>query len=504
MFVQRQPLSVNIILLAMLIGAPYAGLWGYLLSSGRVGIDVLAWVVALLAVDGVLLVLFMRGLLRPFRLVGATMRRVAEGDFTVTVEHVYRGEIGTMLDDINRSVAATRAMMENILDNTVNIASSSFETVSASAKVVFNVEVEERQVHEISDASVRISESIAGVAGGAQRADEAAHGVTLTVADGDAVVRRTEAEMGGLSETVSEAARQVEALGDASQRIGEVSGVIGGIAQQTNLLALNAAIEAARAGEHGRGFAVVADEVRTLAGRTAQATDEIGATIQSIRQAIDQVGETMRTGVERAHRSRAATQETAEAFRTIRDGIATVTGLIGDIAAAAEEQKGEAQAIGSGMRNIAEIASGNTRHAHSAVEIIEQMNAAVSSQLKVLEAFNIPDQALMVAKSDHVLWKKRLAELLLGRITLRASDVSDHHSCRFGKWYYETGRALYGNEPAFRAIEEPHKRIHETAKRVVALCEEGRKTDAQALVESLDEPTRQVLEGLDRLRQRGR
>ena len=121
---------------------------------------------------------------------------------------------------------------------------------------------------------------------------------------------------------------------------------------------------------------------------------------------------------------------------------------------------------------------------------------------KTLDQFDIPHKAIILAKSDHVLWKKRLTQLLLGRTEMPSTEVTDHHSCRFGKWYYSTGRALYGAFPEFAAIEEPHRRVHETAKQVVRLHESGDTSGAQQLLEELNEPTREVLEGLDKLKKR--
>lgn len=502
MLFQRLSLGANIFILAALIGIPYLFLWGYLLDSGKIGYDVLGFVSVLMLFDAALLFLFMRGLIQPLRLVGQVMSQMAEGDFTIRLHNPYRGELARTLSNVDHSIDSSRRMMESILDNTVGIATAGFETVSASAKVVFNVETEESHVHSITTASRRITESVSGIAEHADAASQNAQAVNGAVAEGDVVVHQTRDNMERLADTVGEAAAKVEELGRSSRRIGEISQVIGDIAEQTNLLALNAAIEAARAGEQGRGFAVVADEVRTLAERTSKATDEIDATIRSIQSEIAGVTETMHTGVERAEASRASTEQTREAFTTIREGIEMVTALIQQITTAAEEQREATINISESIHEIADIASGNTRHAYQAVDTIEQLNTTVGHQLKVLEAFDIPHKALLVAKSDHVLWKKRLTELLLGRSEMQSSEVSDHHHCRFGKWYYSTGKELYGKLPEFQAIAEPHRRVHETAKRVVELFSSGDKAGAQAMLESLDQPTREVLENLDRLRKR--
>jgi Methyl-accepting chemotaxis protein len=499
MLIRNRSLAFNIALLAVIIGAPYGLLWGWLLYSGRIGLDVMAWVVVLLLLDAAVMVLFVRGLMQPLRMVSQIMHHVAQGDFTIEVHNPYQGQIGDMLADVDRSVRANRSMMERILSDTVNIASASFETVSSSSKVVFNVEAEENHVHSISEASRQISATIAGTADNARSVSNAVHELNNTVSEGNTIAQQTLNSMSQLAETVGEAAAKVEALGESSRRIGEITAVINDIAGQTNLLALNAAIEAARAGEHGRGFAVVADEVRNLAERTSKATSEIAAMIHTIQSEIAAVTTTMQTGVDRADNSRQAALHTGEAFDTVKGGIETVTTLIGQIAAAASEQQTATEEIAASIQMISDLAGNNTRQAHSAVDTIEQMNTVIGDQLRTLEQFQIPHKAVLVAKSDHMLWKKRLTELLLGRTQMRSSEVTDHHSCRFGKWYYSSGKEMYGNVAAFRAIEEPHRQIHAIARQVVEMHETGNKLEAQRLVEQLTAPTAEVLARLDEL-----
>ena len=129
------------------------------------------------------------------------------------------------------------------------------------------------------------------------------------------------------------------------------------------------------------------------------------------------------------------------------------------------------------------------------------MNSVIGKQLQTLEKFTIPHMSLLIAKSDHVMWKKRLTEMLMGRKQMRDGEVSDHHSCRFGKWYYSEGMELYRDNPAFQAIEEPHARIHETAMHIVSAFNSGNNKDAQRMLESLDKPTEEVLNLLDTLYQ---
>jgi methyl-accepting chemotaxis protein len=495
-------LTTNTLILATLIGVPYLFLWGYLLLSNRIGMGELLIVSVLLAFDTLLLVLFFRGLLRPLRATSEVLGRFAQGDFTITAENPYRGEMGRMLDDVNRSLHATRTLMTETLNNTVNIASASFETVGASASVVINAEEEQRHTDSIVSASEQINIAVSGIADNALSANDGAQKVREAVIDGDRIVSETLSSMTQLADTVTIAAGKVEALGESSRRIGEISSTIDAIAEQTNLLALNAAIEAARAGEQGRGFAVVADEVRSLAQRTSDATAEIGDTIHTIQNEISDVISTMHTGVSRAEQGKAAAQQTSEAFTSIRHNITQLNDTISGIAAAAEQQSSATASIAESIHTISELVDGNTGHAHKAVDQVQQLSSAIGHQLRALDEFDIPYKALYIAKSDHMMWKKRLTELLLGRTSIRNDEVSDHHGCRFGKWYYSEGQARYGNYSEFKAIEAPHASIHEAAKQIVSLYNQGRKSEAEHLIASLDHPTTEVLGLLDALREK--
>lgn len=500
MLIQKQSLMANIALLATLIGLPFVFLWGYLLMTGRIDLTLMAWICLLLAVDALILWRFMAGLVKPMRNAGVALEKFAAGDFTVHVENPYRGEFKIMLDDVNKAFAAIRKVMTDVLDNTVNIASANFETVATTAKVVFNVEKEEEHIRGISAASGELARNISGVAEHAAHGREVVESVNQSVNNGNVIVGETIDKMGQIAEVVRDAADTVHKLGESSRRVGEITQVIGEIAGQTNLLALNAAIEAARAGEQGRGFAVVADEVRKLAERTAAATQEIAAMIQAIQTDTDEVIDTMKTGVATAQSGKDAAARAGEAFRTILGSIGTVTSLINEIAVATEGQRGATAEIANSTQVIADVAAGNTRQAYRAIEVIEKTNSVIGAQLRILDQYNIPDKLLSVAKSDHVMWKKRLNEMLLGSTTIRPEEVVDHRNCRLGKWYYSEGKRVYGARPEFAAIEAPHAKVHEIARRVTELHQAGMKIEAQQAVDELTPYTDAVLENLEKLR----
>ena len=501
MLTQRYSLTVNILLLAILIGVPYLFLWGYLLQSGRIDWGILSWVGGLLIFNAVLLIRFVSGVVQPLTKVGQGLTKFAKGDFTVRVPNPYQGEFKQMLDDVNQSFVAIQNMMEGMLDNTVNIASANFETVAATAKVVFNVEKEEVHIQGISSSVEGINLRMSEIAENVAHSRDTANSMNKEVQTGNSIVTETISRMAQIAESVHEAEETVQRLGNSSQQISEITQVISDIANQTNLLALNAAIEAARAGESGRGFAVVADEVRKLAERTAGATQEISSKISAIQSETSAVIENMSRSVALAQQGREVTQRVEQAFQEIQRKIEIVTEQIGQITIATEGQKSATSEISKGIAVISEVTKNNTSQAYVAIESISNTNSVIGKQLQILEQFEIQDKLLLVAKSDHVLWKKRLNEMLLGSVEIRPEELADHHQCRLGKWYYNEGIARFADNQDFKAIEEPHRKLHEVARRVSELYHEGNKPEAQQLVDDLHPHTEKIIKYLDNLHQ---
>lgn len=501
MLLETKPLKLNILILAVLVGLPYGILWTWLFYTGAIDSSILLWVVLLLIFDAGLLFLFIRGLVSPLKRVSSILQEVSKGNFKVEVHNPYHGEIGQMLDDVKTSVQANRSMMANMLENTVKIATSSYNTVASSSQVLFNIDEEARHVEVISSAGQNLSDSISSIAKHANEANTSAQTVSQDVQQGYAVIHSSIQNMELLGETVRDASEKVQELGLSSRKIGEITHVINSIAEQTNLLALNAAIEAARAGEHGRGFAVVADEVRSLAESTTQATREIASMIETVQNETAAMIETMKVGVERTDKSIHSAKQSGQTFDHIRDEIGNVTQLIDEIAKASQSQNQETHEIAERIIQVNDYAQGNQHQANISIDVISQMNQVIGTQLQTIQQFSIPHMDLLIAKSDHVMWKKRLTEMLMGKLKMRDGEVANHHQCRFGKWYYQAGQKAFADNPYFQQIEAPHKLIHETAKAVVNLYNRGELKAAQKKLIALNQPTEQVLALLDKLYQ---
>jgi len=219
------------------------------------------------------------------------------------------------------------------------------------------------------------------IAQNCQMAAEGAHRASKSAQNGAEVVEKTVAVMGQIADKVQETAKTVESLGARSDQIGNIIGTIEDIADQTNLLALNAAIEAARAGEQGRGFAVVADEVRALAERTTRATREIGEMIKAIQNETKGAVAAMEQGVRQVE---SGTQEAAKSGAALRDILEQVNDVamqVNQIATAAEEQTATTTEISSNMHQITDVVQETSRGAQESSAAAHRL-ASLASELK--------------------------------------------------------------------------------------------------------------------------
>jgi vacuolar-type H+-ATPase subunit I/STV1 len=257
-----------------------------------------------------------------------------------------------------------------------------------------------------------------------------------------AVVRIAE----NLSELADDTRRTSENVQNLSLRAGQIGSIvklIKEIADQTNLLALNAAIEAARAGEQGRGFAVVADEVRKLAERTAKATSEIATLVGAIQSETEQT----RTQIgEWAHKSEEFSQEVEQVMHNMKHLLDLSNRMEGTISAAA-------------LRSFVEV-----------------------------------------AKIDHVLYKFEVYKVLMGLSERSVDSFASHTDCRLGKWYYQgEGRDCFAKLDGYREMELPHREVHEQGRAAVAAYRRGEAQQALQWLVKLEASSMQVLQALDRI-----
>ncbi|BCS54497.1 methyl-accepting chemotaxis protein [Geobacter sp. SVR] len=291
----------------------------------------------------------------PLRQAVAVTEALAQGDLTQTINLDRKDEMGQLADAMNTMVQNLRGMITQTADISTGIASASNQLHSTSTQIATGAEEVASQANTVATASEEMSATSTDIASNCSMAAEASRQTANSASAGAQVVNETITGMNIIAERVRQTSLTVEALGSRSDQIGQIVGTIEDIADQTNLLALNAAIEAARAGEQGRGFAVVADEVRALAERTTKATREIGEMIKAIQKETQEAVKAMEVGVSEVEKGAVSSQKSGQALEEILERINEVTMQVNQIATAAEEQTATTSEVTSNIQQITEV-----------------------------------------------------------------------------------------------------------------------------------------------------
>ena len=310
---------------------------------------------------------------RPIASLVASNKLLSVGDLTANILVAGSDEIGQLADSTRSVVANMRDILSRVAETAHQVAAASQQLQKTAEQIATGAEEVASQTGTLATASEEMAATSSDIAHNCSMAAESSQQSSTSATKGGAVVQETIAGMVKIAVRVKQSALTVENLGSRSEQIGQIVGTIEDIADQTNLLALNAAIEAARAGEQGRGFAVVADEVRALAERTTRATKEISDMIKAIQKETKEAVFAMEEGVEEVEKGTKNSERSGLALQEILFQINEVTMQINQIATAAEEQTATTSAI---TMNVQQVTTVVYETAHGASE-----TAAASAQL---------------------------------------------------------------------------------------------------------------------------
>lgn len=346
------------------------------------------------SVAGVLLAFILgivsaRLIIRPLKEAVDFASRIASGDLTRRAECRSKDETGQLILAMNAMTDRLHGIISQVSGTSTQVAGAAAHLHATAERIANGAEEVAAQAAAVATAGEEMSATSGDIAQNCQMAADGAQRASHLAQSGAEVVDATIAVMGQISGKVQESARTVDSLGARSSQIGTIIGTIEDIADQTNLLALNAAIEAARAGEQGRGFAVVADEVRALAERTSRATREIGDMIKAIQGETRGAVTAMEQSVQKVESGTAEAARSGQALGDILRQINDVATQVNQIAISAEEQTATTSEISSNMMQITDVVQATANGAQESAQSAARLNDYAEELQRLVQQFKL-------------------------------------------------------------------------------------------------------------------
>jgi methyl-accepting chemotaxis protein len=344
--------------------------------AGTVGVSALAlgWLIG-------------RGITRPLHAMASTVDDMAAGKASLAtrMDESRRDELGVLASGINRFTSKLQQVISSARESSAKVGASCGELQESAASMADTMEQQSARVREIASAMTQMSASASEVAQQASDARNAAEQSSQVATKGGQTVETTITGMRAIEQAVQKGAGCVHTLGSRSEAIGQLIQIINDIADQTNLLALNAAIEAARAGEHGRGFAVVADEVRKLADRTQKATSEISQSVRQIQEETGQAVKAMDVGRTQVNEGVRLAGGAGDDLRRILQSTSEVTRMVGSIATAAAEQSSTTEEVSRSLEGMSSAAAHAQKGAEHSAAAIQGLATQADALRKIID-----------------------------------------------------------------------------------------------------------------------
>ena len=351
------------------------------------------WIIGVLAVSvgmGLLVTfLIIRSIQAPLRELMDASGRITDGDLTTTVAVASEDEFGQLAGKFNGMAENLNGVIRKITETALRLASSSAQLSATSEQISKGASDQDSQATQVAAAMEQMSATVMEVARNSAEAADSARDASTTAEGGGSIVEKTVSRMEKIANVTQETGRIIDALNHSSDRIGEIISVINDIADQTNLLALNAAIEAARAGEQGRGFAVVADEVRKLAERTTKATKEIAGMIKTIQDDTSGAVSSMAEGGKEVEEGVALAREAGRSLEEIVRKADRVTEMVQRIAAASEQQSTASEQISGNVENIAGVIKQNASAVHESSAAAQELANLAQELQGIVSRFKV-------------------------------------------------------------------------------------------------------------------
>jgi len=387
------------------------------------------------------------------------------------------------------------------LTNTATTVCEMNEIVMSVALLSRNTQQASENGQSISAAADQLVASIEQISENSEGAAQEADSTTAAAQDGLTKMQAVSQAITDIAETSQKTSSSLSDLNQAASQISEFLSVIETIANQTNLLALNATIEAARAGEAGKGFAVVASEVKALASQTSKATEDISQRIEALRSGMEMIQGSIANSQGAVENGEIAISSANEIMQSMETQVSSVSARVRDITEILGQQKEASQEIARSVGTVAKLNQTNDECLHEVQSVLQKSNEHFSESAKMYFEADSDLSLCEMARIDHVLFKKRVVDTVTGLGNWASHEVPDHHNCRLGKWYDAIKNPQIRDLPVFKALVDPHQRVHDSAKAALAAHEASDPRGAFAALEELEAASQEVIKGLVELRE---
>ncbi|MBI5186941.1 MAG: methyl-accepting chemotaxis protein [Nitrospinae bacterium] len=325
----------------------------------------------------------------PVTLLMGAIQEIATGNLTQKIDFESRDEIGRLAENVNKMVADMNQALTQVVSTSGKVSNSIVDLAESSNRILDGSREQSNKTGQVAAAMEEMSATVNEVAQNASNVAGAAKNATSVAMEGGEIVRKTIEGMEKISRTVENSSAIMKGLGKSSEKIGDIVKVIDDIADQTNLLALNAAIEAARAGEQGRGFAVVADEVRKLAERTTTATKEIAQMINEIQKETYNAVNAMAEGTDQVQDGTDLARKAGSSLEEIVSAVNKVSDMISQIATAVEQQSAATEEITNNIATISKVSEEAEKKAEQSSNTCKEVEALAQELKKSVAKFKL-------------------------------------------------------------------------------------------------------------------
>ncbi len=423
------------------------------------------------------------------------LRAISEGQFS-QVNCIAQHTLSPAVSDL------AAVLQKQLIARTESVVSISVEASRTGASLAHLLQASrevDRQTQSMAAAVEEMVASVDEISRASTQATDSARQVQNSAREGVNGVKQAGVQMDSIMGAVRDTATKINGLNQESEQIGNIVLSIDQIAKKTNLLALNATIEAARAGEMGKGFAVVAGEVKSLARLTAEATKDIRTRIEHLRAEVAGIVQSMASTDKVAQEGQQTINSVGQSITAMGEQVDSVVGRIAEISAILQQQSAASSEISRGIHLSADMTRSNIEHVEHVADAMDQIQAALAEEIKQIATADFPGKVIRLAKSDHVAWTRNLMAMAAGRMTIKADELTDHHNCRLGKWYYSPAADAYRQSPAFMALEAPHAQVHEMGKKAARLFAQKDLEGSMACIDEVEKASKEVVAKLEAL-----